>query len=132
MLQEQQFYLKHLALGHRKIANRMASVFKTSPAKVRDSLVNQGIIILLKGERIGETQKMNYFYKATGKKLVESKTIVQDESIWEDGTPKSKGNAFDLSTAKGLFTKSELAAVYNKGKPNNYNTPVQVIAYSRA
>jgi hypothetical protein len=53
-------------------------------------------------------------------------------NFWADGTPKSRGNAFDLSTAKGLFSKTELAASVNKGKPNNYNPPVQIIAYSRA
>lgn len=137
MLQEKQFYLKCLQegpLSQRKIANRMSSKFGTSPAAVKDALLREGLIELAYIKRAGETQKPNHYYKLTNKKLkgfaVKKEQVSPD--TWEDGTPKSRGNAFDLSTAKGLFNKSEIAAMTNKGKPNNYNVPVQVIAYSRA
>lgn len=133
-----QFYLDQIALDnapHRKIANRMdRKDFGVSPALVKNELLKDGYIVIDKAVRLGETQKLNYYLKLTGKKLsaVQEKNTVTTTSFWDDGTPKSTGNAFDLSTARGLFNKSEIAASQNRGKPNNYNTTVQVIAYSRA
>ena len=138
MLQEKQFFLSCLEEGplcQRKIANRMSSRFDTSPAAVKDALLREGLIELAYVKREGATQKLNHYFKLTKKKLKQLEQIevkVKGKDKWEDGTPKSTGNAFDLSTAKGLFNKAEIAASQNKGKPNNYNTPVQVIAYSRA
>ncbi len=133
-----QFYLDQIALDnapHRKIANRMdRKNFGVSPALVKNELLKDGYIVIDKTVRLGDTQKLNYYFKLTGKKLsaVQEKKIETATNFWEDGTPKSTGNAFDLSTARGLFNKSEIAASQNRGKPNNYNTTVQVIAYSRA
>ena len=136
-LAAKQFYLDQIKKDnspHRRIANRMSrQTFGVSPALVKNELLKDGYIVIDKTVRLGETQKLNYYFKLTGKKLEsveEVKRIYSD--IWEDGTPKSRGNAFDLSIAKGLFNKSELAASQNKGKPLNYNIPVQIIAYSRA
>jgi hypothetical protein len=134
-LQAQQFYLDQLdgGVSHRTIANRMASRFSESPAAIKDKLFAGGYIALSQVKRMGENQKNNYFFVPTGKSLfdpIKEKKALSDK--WEDGTPKSRGNAFDLSTAKGLFTKAEIANSINKGKPNNYNSTVQVIAYSRA
>ena len=137
MLQEKQFYLKCLAeksVSQRVIANRMSRKFSTSPAAVKNALLQEGLIVFSHVRKEGTLQKNNHYYKLTGKKLSNDlkPVSVTNPDYWEDGTPKSKGNAFDLSTAKGLFNKSELAATQNKGKPHNYNGPVQVIAYSRA
>jgi hypothetical protein len=111
----------------------MAGKFDISPALVKNELLKDGYITIAKTVRLGETQKLNFYFKLTNKIL--NSTPEQQfvsNSQWEDGTPKSRGNAFDLSTAKGLFNKHELASSLNKGKPNNYNTTVQVITYSRA
>ena len=132
------YYLEQLKLTndhHRRIANRMASRFQISAAEVRDELLEEGYIEFQKVVRMGETQKNNYFYVLTDKQYSyteEPKVQKTVSNFWSDGTPKSRGNAFDLSTAKGLFSKTELAASVNKGKPNNYNPPAQIIAYSRA
>ena len=132
------YYIEQLKLTndhHRKIANRMASRFEVSAAEVRDELLAEGYIEFQKVTRKSETQKNNYFYVLTDKQYSyteEPKFQKTVSNFWSDGTPKSRGNAFDLSTAKGLFSKTELAASVNKGKPNNYNPPVQIIAYSRA
>jgi len=132
------YYIEQLRLTndhHRKIANRMASRFEVSAAEVRDELLAEGYIEFEKVTRKSETQKNNYFYVLTDKQYSyteEPKFQKTVSNFWSDGTPKSRGNAFDLSTAKGLFSKTELAASVNKGKPNNYNPPVQIIAYSRA
>jgi len=132
------YYIEQLKLTndhHRKIANRMASRFEVSAAEVRDELLAEGYIEFQKVTRKSETQKNNYFYVLTDKQYSyteEPKFQKTVSNFWSDGTPKSRGNAFDLSTAKGLFSKTELAASLNKGKPNNYNPPVQIIAYSRA
>ena len=132
------YYIEQLKLTndhHRKIANRMASRFEVSAAEVRDELLAEGYIEFQKVTRKSETQKNNYFYVLTDKQYSyteEPKFQKTVSNFWSDGTPKSRGNAFDLSTAKGLFSKTELAASLNKGKPNNYNPPAQIIAYSRA
>jgi len=132
------YYIEQLRLTndhHRKIANRMASRFEVSAAEVRDELLAEGYIEFEKVTRKSETQKNNYFYVLTDKQYSyteEPKFQKTVSNFWSDGTPKSRGNAFDLSTAKGLFSKTELAASVNKGKPNNYNPPAQIIAYSRA
>ena len=132
------YYLEQLKLTndhHRRIANRMATRFQVSAAEVRDELLEEGYIEFQKVVRMGETQKNNYFYVLTDKQYSyteEPKFQKTVSNFWSDGTPKSRGNAFDLSTAKGLFSKTELAASVNKGKPNNYNPPAQIIAYSRA
>lgn len=131
-----QYYLDQIKKDnapHRKIANRMAGKFDVSPALIKNELLEEGYIRISKVVFIKNAQKRNFFFELTGKKLGEPKEIkFKPSNKWEDGTPKSSGNAFDLSTAKGLFNKSELAASQNKGKPHNYNTPVQIIAYSRA
>lgn len=131
-----QYYLDQIKKDnapHRKIANRMAGKFDVSPALIKNELLEEGYIRISKVVLIKNAQKRNFFFELTGKKLGEPKEIkFKPSNKWEDGTPKSSGNAFDLSTAKGLFNKSELAASQNKGKPHNYNTPVQIIAYSRA
>lgn len=86
-------------------------------------------MIVQTGVKMDKKTKKNFgYYNLTGKQI----PIGTSSDRWADGTPKSRGNAFDLSIAKGLFNKSELAASQNKGKPNNYNSTVQVIAYSRA
>jgi len=132
------YYLEQLKLTndhHRRIGNRMATRFEVSAAEVRDELLEEGYIEFQKVVRMGETQKNNYFYVLTDKQYSyteEPKFQKTVSNFWSDGTPKSRGNAFDLSTAKGLFSKTELAASVNKGKPNNYNPPAQIIAYSRA
>jgi len=132
------YYLEQLKLTndhHRRIANRMATRFQISAAEVRDELLEEGYIEFQKVVRMGETQKNNYFYVLTDKQYSyteEPKVQKTVSNFWSDGTPKSRGNAFDLSTAKGLFSKTELAASLNKGKPNNYNPTSQIIAYSRA
>ncbi|CAB5222909.1 hypothetical protein UFOVP378_37 [uncultured Caudovirales phage] len=135
-LAAKQFYLDQVKKDnspHRRIANRMAGKFDISPALVKNELLKDGYITIAKTVRLGETQKLNFYFKLTGKTLqTATEQRFVSESQWEDGTPKSRGNAFDITSAKGLFSKAEIANATNKGKPNNYNTTVQMIAYSRA
>ena len=132
------FYLEQLHTNpnhHRIIANRMVERFSVSAAMVKDELLAEGYIKLDKVVRMGETRKNNYFFVLTNKKFAQSQepeNKVFSVEFWPCGTKKSTGNAFDLSMAKGLFNKTELAASVNKGKPNNYNSTAQIIAYSRA
>jgi len=134
MLQEKQFYLKCLAEGpvsHRKVANRMAVKFQTSPAAIKNALLRDGLIELHEKKRKGQTNKYNHYYKLTDKKLmqvaeIESEITVSD--TWEDGTPKSKGNAFDLSLIKrSMFDNREVARMTQK---YHQNKPITI--YSRA
>jgi hypothetical protein len=135
-LAAKQFYLDQIKNDnspHRRIANRMVGKFEISPALVKNELLKDGFITIAKSVRIGVTQKLNFYFNLTGKELrKEPEEVFVSSCYWEDGTAKSTGNAFDLTRAKGLFSKSEIAASSNFGAPQNYNAKVQVITYSRA
>lgn len=137
MLQEKQYYLEQLKdgpLNHRKIMNRMLDKFNVSASKVRDDLINEGYIVMTSSKRIGTTQKIDYFYKLTDKRLPKPKVVETTliEDCWPDGWPKSRNNAFNWRTGqKSMFSKKEIADSTNKGKPANYN-PHPVSAFTRA
>lgn len=124
---DKQRYLEETLKGksHRQIAKQ--GKWSVSSTIVRDELIRDGVIVPTKTV-MDKAGKNHVYYELTGKAIPSE----ANEKCWSDGTPKSRGNAFDLSIAKGLFNKSELAASLNKGKPLNYNVPIQVIAYSRA
>ena len=124
---DKQRYLEETLKGksHRQIAKQ--GKWSVSSTIVRDELIRDGVIVPIKTV-MDKAGKNHVYYELTGKAIPSE----INEQCWSDGTPKSRGNAFDLSIAKGLFNKSELAASLNKGKPLNYNIPIQVIAYSRA
>ena len=124
---DKQRYLEETLKGksHRQIAKQ--GKWSVSSTIVRDELIRDGVIVPIKIV-MDKAGKNHVFYELTGKAIPSE----ANEQCWSDGTPKSRENAFDLSIAKGLFNKSELAASLNKGKPLNYNIPIQVIAYSRA
>lgn len=124
---DKQRYIEETLKGksHRQISK--LGDWSVSSSLIRDELIRDGVIV--KSHTVVDKAKRSLvFYTVTGKEIPSEAPV----TTWEDGTPKSRGNAFDLSIAKGIFTKSELASVYNKGRPSNYNTPVQVIVYSRA
>lgn len=124
---DKQRYLEETLKGksHRQIAKQ--GKWSVSSTIVRDELIRDGVIVPTKTV-MDKAGKNHVFYELTGKAIPSE----ANAECWSDGTPKSRGNAFDLSIAKGLFNKSELAASLNKGKPLNYNIPIQVITYSRA
>ena len=134
MLQEKQFYLRCLAEGpvsHRKIANRMSAKFQTSPAAIKNALLRDGLIELHEKRRKGLTNKYNHYYKLTNKKFMQVAEIESEIKVsdtWEDGTPKSKGNAFDLTLIKkSMFDNREVARMTQK---YHQNKPITI--YSRA
>jgi hypothetical protein len=133
MLQEKQFFLSCLENGPvalRKISGRMRDRFDTSPAGIKDVLLMEGLIQLSHSKREGAMQKMNHYFKLTGKKLNEQEPVKKPavSEKWEDGTVKSKGNAFDWANKPcTLFNKSELAQMKQKYHNNN---PITI--YSRA
>lgn len=132
MLQAKRFYLdqlKHGPKSHRTIMNNMASKFEVSTAKIRDELVKEGLIVLDQHKNIGLTDKRNYVYKLTGKKLGDKKQV---EECWPDGHVKSRGNAFDWRNRETtLFSRQDIANARNTGKPTNYN-PHPITTFSRA
>lgn len=127
-LHDKQRYLEQIEKGksHRQIAKNME--FSVSATVIRDELLQAGMMVLKNTVLDPKTNRNHMYYESTGIDFCEE--VYADK--WEDGTPKSRNNAFDLSTARGLFSKAEIANAINKGRPNNYNTPVRVIAYSRA
>jgi len=111
----------------------MSTKFSTSPAAVKNALLEEGFIEIDCIKREGQMQKFNHYYRLTGKKLkvveeVEQQNPKTQVSKWEDGTPKSKGNAFDWSSKKcSLFSKMELAQMTQK-----YHNNHPITIYSRA
>jgi hypothetical protein len=132
MLQAKRFYLdqlKHGPKSHRTIMNNMASKFEVSTAQIRDELVKEGLIVLDQYRNIGLTDKRNYSYKLTGKRLGGTD---QTEQCWPEGHAKSTGNAFDWRSKEcTLLSRQEIANSRNAGRPHNYN-PHPVTTYSRA
>jgi hypothetical protein len=132
MLQEKHYYLSCLKDGpesHRRIAHRMAHRYKTSPAAVKEALLRDGLIVLQYSQKEGAMQKVNHYFALTDKKLVEEQLEQKPiKAEWEDGTPKSKGNAFDWrNTGRSMFNASEIARMTQKYHNNN---PITI--YSRA
>lgn len=134
MLQEKQFYLKQLEGGkisHKRISNRMREKFSTSPSLIKDELLRSGHIELDYTKRTNNTNKLEYFFKLTGKKLTEVEVQIEQKSpeiFWADGTPKSNGNAFDWRNANSkLYSKREIVQLQQKYHNNN---PITI--YSRA
>jgi hypothetical protein len=111
----------------------MSNRFDTSPAAVKDALLAEGLIELSHIKREGATQKLNHYFKLTGKELVVPANTGADKAkpqsyAWEDGTPKSQGNAFDWAGKKcNLFTKTELSQMAQK-----YHNNHPITIYSRA
>lgn len=132
MLQAKRFYLdqlKHGPKSHRTIMNNMASKFEVSTAKIRDELVKEGLIVLDQYRNIGLTDKRNYSYKLTGKKLGDT---TQTDQTWPEGHAKSTGNAFDWrSKESSLLSRQDIANAKNAGRPHNYN-PHPITTFSRA
>lgn len=133
MFQEMKFYLDQIksAKGsHRRISNRFSTRFSASPSAIKDALLREGYIELDYVKREGATQKYNHYFKLTKKKLVEQEFVETTTEVakWDDGTPKSKGNAFDWKAKKSnLYSVKELVRAQQK-----YHNNSQITVYSRA
>jgi hypothetical protein len=129
VLQAKIFYLNELANGpknHRNIMKRLAPKFNVSATVIRDTLVAEGLIVLVK-KVMQSNGKNAYFYKLTGKELVASEQQ-ENSPTWEDGTVKSKGNAFDWRNKEQSFmSKRDIVIAQQKYRNNN---PITI--YSRA
>ena len=132
MLQAKRYYLdqlKHGPKSHRTIMNNMTNKFEVSAAKIRDDLLKEGLIVADQYKNIGLTDKRNYAYRLTGKKLNQE---TQDVQCWPDGLVKSTGNAFDWRSKEfTLLSKQDIANARNTGRPHNYN-PHPITTFSRA
>lgn len=127
------FYIEQLATNpnhHRRIANRLTERFNVSAAAIKNELLADGYIKL--DRIVGVGNKNQHYYVLTDKQFSLDNKQVTPDIYWPCGTKKSTGNAFDLSATKGLFSKTEIASAAFKGSPLNYNSTVQVIAYSKA
>lgn len=117
-------------MSQRKIASRMSGRFTTSPAAVKDALLRDGLIEVDCIKREGAAKKFNHYFRLTDKRFDAGSHsgVKKQQDKWEDGTPKSKGNAFDLSTPKkSMFDKGEIARMTQK---YHQNKPITI--YSRA
>lgn len=115
MNKEKQFYLSCLKDGkkrHDHIYSQMKTRFDISATVIRDILLQEGYIREA-GFITRKDGKRMVFYELTGKEFTSkpAKKMI-DENFWEDGSPKSRGNAFDWRNfSRGIYTQSELAAV---------------------
>ena len=113
MNKEKQFYLSCLKDGkkrHDHIYAQMKSRFEISATVVRDVLLSEGYIRPAGFISRKDGKKM-FFFELTGKKFSQEQKK-EDSNFWEDGSPKSRGNAFDWRNfSRGIYTQSELAAV---------------------
>lgn len=129
-----EFYLHCLRNGpmkHKNIYSQMKNRYDCNPTDIRNALLAEGLI-REKGSTKRKDGKINYSYELTGKKM--SVNYKPKESMtWEDGTMKSRCNAFDWrNNAKGLFGKNELAAMESGRKMGINNRYDQITVYSRA
>ena len=133
------YYLEQLKNGpvsHRIIMNRMSTRFHDSPAAIKDALVKEGYIVCVKKVLQGNG-KYAYHHQLTGKSFVAQKqqeidVVKQDQptdlNSWEDGTAKSKANAFNWRDKnQAIFSKRELTIMQQ-----NYTNHPQITVYSRA
>jgi hypothetical protein len=111
MFEAKQYYIDCLKKGinrHDYISKTMKKDFGVVPAEIRDELIDSGHIIQ-KGQIVRGDGKKVKTYILTGKPLQADPEPFYP--FWDDGTPKSKGNAFDWQNfARGVYTAGELAA----------------------
>lgn len=128
-----QIYLDFLKDGpvmHHLIFSRMKARFDCDPTKIRNELLSSGHIREAGCKKRKDGKNM-YSYELTGKKLVVQKEKPYSNT-WEDGTLKSRGNAFDWRNNRAsIFKKNELAAI-ESGRKLGINGNNQVNVYSRA
>ena len=132
MLQAKRFYLeqlKHGPKGHRTIQNNMTNRFEVSASKIRDELLKDGYIEVADYKKMGFSDKRNYSYKLTGKRLGAAQ---QSDERWPEGHLKSTGNAFDWRGRNStVLSRQDIANSRNTGRPTNYN-PHPITTFSRA
>lgn len=125
-------FFKDGPLKHRAAAQRLAWRYSgVSAAALRDQMIVEGYIRLVsvKKKLDGNYIRTYGIYEMTGKKFkAHVQPIVQTSNnpfFWEDGTPKSKGNAFNWrGIGSNLFTKAELANMRGKVPSLAINDPV--------
>lgn len=139
-----QYYLNRLKNGptnDKLIQNMINQKFNVSGSSVRNKLIADGVIEL-KIDGYDPKRMRNIFMVSlidkNKAKFVEEPKIQEVKSIvidthWPEGWKKSHGNAFDWrNTAKGLFSKAELAVMQTKIKANPNFTGDSVHTYSKA
>ena len=128
MLPAKLYYLKQLEngpLSHRTITKRMTGKYLDSAAGIKDSLIADGIIVCVK-KVLQSDGKYNYHHELTGKQFVVQEQQFNSD-VWDDGSARSTGNAFDWRGPSIVFSRQELAHLQQKYQNNN---PITI--YSRA
>ena len=112
--------------SHRAITKRMSGKFLDSAAGIKNALIAEGVIVLVK-KVLQSNGKYAYYHKLTGKKFV-AKMQQLNSDVWEDGTTKSTGNAFDWrNQEQKLMSKREIGIAQQK-----YHNNHPITIYSRA
>lgn len=116
MLKEKRLFLEFLKDGKQLYTRIHAHIKKqtgTSAFPVRQELLNDGYIEEDGFSTRSDGRKISY-YRLTKKKFVSKD---QSEPFWEDGTAKSRGNAFDWQNfSQGIYSQGEIAAMENGRK----------------
>lgn len=108
MSKAKEFYIARLKKGivrHDYISKGLKQKFGIDPSVVRDALLDSGQIQEIKSVPRSDG-KFTKAYRYTGF------SMRRHSDTWDDGSPRSKGNAFDWQNfANGLYTERELASV---------------------
>ena len=138
MSKQRQFFIEVLQKGplsFKQISRRMKEKFSCSAVSIRDELIENGVI-QEHSFYIRKDGKRECKFELTGKGINQEILfeIKKPESMfWEDGTPKSKFNAFDWkNTSIGLYSSGELSAVENGRRWGIKTSNAQVNVYSKA
>lgn len=115
--------LKAKPMTYTAIRERVRSKYKMADVlSIRDALLRDGFIKEVDVYKLKDGRTMQLF-GLTEKRLENPKN-----DFWEDGSPKSRGNAFDWqSTSIGIYTRQELVNIESgrrfgaKGSRNSIN-----------
>ena len=139
-----QYYIDRLKSGpmnDKIIQNSINTRFNVSAAAVRTKMIEDGVIRMTVGDydhkrmrnilmvSLVDESKVKFVKEHVSKPV----TSIVIETHWPEGWPKSHGNAFDWQkTAKGLFSKAELASMQAKIKSNPAFSSGGIHVYSKA
>lgn len=134
-----QFYIDYITSkpkSHRTVENVLMQKFTVSGVQIRKLLLEGGHIKVLKKDK-GKDGKIFMRMAATGKPLPPPEGSPNAYMpTWEDGTPKSRGNAFDWRGGVSNITQDKKFLFSEIAKKNTAGTGTDVrkqfTIYSRA
>jgi hypothetical protein len=133
-----QFYLDQISRkpkSNRFVEQLMMRHFPVSGIQIRTQLLEEGYIVVVEQEA-AKDGRIYSKVMATGKKLPKPEMEQAYSATWEDGTPKSHGNAFDWRNYGSAILNDRAFRMAEMAKKNSTGTGVdarkQFTIYSRS